>query len=85
MIWIGGFKRKERGASDFKFGLRHWKTTVSSLSSLNTQHPFSDFQIISKHGISGKNILLTMIKNRYFKTASIMNNGKMSVALRFNF
>lgn len=35
--------------------------------------------------ILGKNILLTMIKNRYFKTANIMNNGKMSVALRFNF
>ena len=35
--------------------------------------------------ILGKNILLTMIKNRYFKTSNIMNNGKMSVALRFNF
>lgn len=38
-----------------------------------------------EYQILGKNILLTMIKNRYFKTANIMNNGKMSVALRFNF
>lgn len=85
MIWIAGFKRKKRGKNDFKFGLRHWKNTDCHLWILNIHFLIFKLLVNMEYQILGKNILLTMIKNRYFKTANIMNNGKMSVALRFNF